>query len=65
LTQPQPQALEFNALDPHPLPWLSVLHSTMAVELVNEATLKRLKNNVIGNANAKASLAADGNLLQL
>jgi hypothetical protein len=37
----------------------------MAVELVNEHTLKRLKNSVIGNAGAKAALAADGTRLQL
>jgi hypothetical protein len=37
----------------------------MAVELVNELTLKRLKNSVIGNAGAKAALAVDGTRLQL
>jgi hypothetical protein len=37
----------------------------MAITFVDEQTLKRLKNSVVGNASAKASLAADSSLLQM
>jgi hypothetical protein len=37
----------------------------MAITFVDEQTLKQLKNSVVGNSSAKASLAADSSLLQM